>query len=224
MKLKLIAIVSALLLAGCGSLNPFASKDTRPGITPASNTATPVKDQTIRTDFKDQGIQVEYSWNGDLKKLVVFGQAEAWKGNVDVHAEMDAMDKLVKYIYGREVSNERKVKVYAKTIDNARDNTLNRFKNVDGTMTFQARDVENQMTSDPAKNESEKNNTSRRVAERLERTVTETMQTITSQGRLTGVRKVKDAVVQDGRLYVAQYEWSPKDQDTSTFIRNLMSQ
>ena len=137
---------------------------------------------------------------------------------------MDAMDKLVKYIYGREVSNERKVKVYAKTLDNARDNTLNRFKNVDGTMTFQARDVENQMTSDPAKNESEKNNTSRRVAERLERTVTETMQTITSQGRLTGVRKVKDAVVQDGRLYVAQYEWSPKDQDTSTFIRNLMSQ
>ena len=223
MKLKLIAILCAAVLTGCGSLNPF-SKSNKPGLNPAENTATPVKDQRIRADFTDQGIQVEYTWTGDLKKIVVLGKADAWKGNVEIHAEMDAMDKLVKYVYGRDVSTDRKVKIYAKTIDNARDNTLNRFKTVDGTLTAPVRQVEEQLARDPEQSSSEKNNTSRRIAERLERTVTETMQSITSQGRLVGVRKIRGYAAQDGRAYIAQYEWSPRDQETSTFIRNLMSQ
>jgi hypothetical protein len=36
------------------------------------------------------------------------------------------------------------------------------------------------------------------------------------------VRKIRDRVVQDGRVYVAVYQWSPQDQDTSDFIRNRM--
>jgi hypothetical protein len=187
-------------------------------------TTTPVKDQTISTDFTDQGIRIEYTLTGEIKRIIVIGYAEAWKGNVDVHSEMDAMDKLVKYIYGRDVSSERKVTIYAKTLDDARDNTMNRFKNVDGTINYQAREVENQAARDPTTSETERNNTSRRVAERLERQITETMQTITSRGRLTAVRKVSDRVIQNGRIYVAQYEWSPQDQATANKLRHMMSQ
>lgn len=215
-------VMIALLVAACGS-NPW-SKNDGSGLTPAMGTTTPVKDQTISTDFTDQGIRIEYTLTGEIKRIIVIGYAEAWKGNVDVHSEMDAMDKLVKYIYGRDVSSERKVTIYAKTLDDARDNTMNRFKNVDGTINYQAREVENQAARDPTTSETERNNTSRRVAERLERQITETMQTITSRGRLTAVRKVSDRVIQNGRIYVAQYEWSPQDQATANKLRHMMSQ
>jgi len=224
MNLKLLVLASVLFMTGCSSLNPFGNRDSRPGMTAAAGTDVAVKDQTISTEFQDQGIQVEYTLTGDIKRIVVFGYAEAWKGNVDIHSEMDAMHKLVKYIYGRDVSNERKVTIYAKTLDDARDNTLNRVKNVDGTMTFQARDVEAEAARDPTSAQSERNNTSRRIAERLERQITETMQTITSRGRLTGVRKTGDRTIQNGRMYVARFEWSPRYQETSQRLRWMMNQ
>ena len=224
MNLKLLVLASVLFMTGCSSLNPFGNRDSRPGITAAAGTDVAFKDQTISTEFQDQGIQVEYTLTGDVTRIVVFGYAEAWKGNVDIHSEMDAMDKLVKYIYGRDVNNERKVTIYAKTLDDARDNTLNRVKNVDGTMTFQARDVEAEAARDPTSAQSERNNTSRRVAERLERQITETMQTITSRGRLTGVRKTGDRTIQNGRMYVARFEWSPRDQENSQRLRWMMNQ
>ena len=65
---------------------------------------------------------------------------------------------------------------------------------------------------------------SRRVAERLERQITETMQTITSRGRLTGVRKTGDRTIQNGRMYVARFEWSPRDQENSQRLRWMMNQ
>jgi hypothetical protein len=226
--LTFLLLVLAVLLGGCASLNPW-SRDTQPGLPPASNTATPVRDVTISTDYQDQGIRVEYTLTGEIKRIVITGQADAWKGNVDVNAEMDAMDKMVKYVYGRDVSSERKITIYAKTLEDSRDNTLNRFKNVDGTVSFQARDVEAAVAKegaarDPTVSENERNNTSRRVAERMERQITETMTSITSRGRLVGIRKTGDRVVQNGRVYVATYEWSMQDQNTVNRLRQLMGQ
>lgn len=220
MKYYINLLLCTLLVTGC-SLNPFKSSQS-PGLNPAQSTSVPVKDQTIRTDYSDQGVQIEYTWTGDLKRIVVFGYAEAWKGNVDIHAELDAMDKLVKFRHGIDVNTDRKVKIYARTIDSARDNTLNRFKNIDGTLVVPAKEIESELAADPNKQESEKSNRSKRIAERLERTVTETVQSITSQGRLTGVRKVNGRVIQNGKIYVAEYEWSPKNEEARSIMSNLM--
>jgi hypothetical protein len=206
-----MSVAAIITLTGCGS---FGSK--QQALSPSSDSQTAVKDGTISTEFKDQGIKLFYTFTGNLDRIEVYGLAPAWKGNVDVLAEADAMDKLVKFVHGQTVSTDRRVKIMAKSLDKARDNTLNRFKSNDDNLNFDSKELEN------AGSENTSNNTSRRIADRVENTLVTTVTTITAKGRLTGVRKVRDSVVQDGKMYVAVYQWSEKDQATSEFIRGRM--
>ena len=210
-----LALVAALGLSACSSTKPVG------GLNPPSDSQVAVKDTQISTDFKDQGIKIYYTLTGNLDRIEVYGMAPAWKGNVDIIAEADAMDKLVKFVHGQTVSTERRVKIMTKTLDRARDNTLNRFKSTDGSLSFNAADVESDIPNNSGE-EASKDNTSRRVADRVENTLVNTVNTITAKGRLTGVRKIGDRGVGDGKIYVAIYQWSEKDQATSEFIRNRM--
>ena len=206
-----MSMAAMITVTGCGS---FGSK--QQALSPSTDSQTAVKDGTISTEFKDEGIKLFYTFTGNLDRIEVYGLAPAWKGNVDVLAEADAMDKLVKFVHGKTVSTDRRVKIMAKSLDKARDNTLNRFKSNDDNLNFDSRELEN---SGP---ENTSNNTSRRIADRVENTLVNTVTTITAKGRLTGVRKVRDSVVQDGKMYVAVYQWSEKDQATSEFVRGRM--
>lgn len=210
-----MALVAALGLSACSS-----TKSTS-GLNPPSDSQVAVKDTQISTDFKDEGIKIYYTFTGKLDRIEVYGMAPAWKGNVAVIAEADAMDKLVKFVHGKTVTSERRVKIMSKTLDRARDNTLNKFKTTDGTLSFTAADIETEI---PAGNseESSRDNTSRRIADRVENTLVNTVNTITARGRLTGVRKIGDRIVGDGKIYVAVYQWSEKDQATSELIRGKM--
>lgn len=213
-----LAVVSTMGLSACSTFN----KKTE-GLKAPTETSTAVKDTKISTDFTDQGIKIFYTMGGKLERIEVYGTAPAWKGNVEVVAESDAMDKLVKFVHGQSVSTERRVKIMTKAMDRARDNTLNRFKTVDGTVAFNAQELESDAPSAPkASEESGRDNTSRRIADRVEDTLINTVTTITAQGRLTGVRKIRDEVKQDGRLYVAVFQWSPEDQATSELLRSRM--
>jgi len=208
-----MSMAAMITVTGCGSLG-FGNKEQ--ALAPPSDSQTAVRDGTISTEFKDEGIKLFYTFTGKLDRIEVYGLAPAWKGNVDVLAEADAMDKLVKFVHGKTVSTDRRVKIMAKSLDKARDNTLNRFKSNDDNLNFDSKELEN------AGEENSRNNTSRRIADRVENTLVNTVTTITAKGRLTGVRKVRDSVVQDGKLYVAVYQWSEKDQATSEFIRGRM--
>lgn len=205
-----LALVATLGISACSSTKNV-------GMSPPSDTNVAVKDTTISTDFKDQGIKLHYTVLGRLEKIEVYGQAPAWKGNADVLAEADAMDKLVKFVHGQTVSTQRRTKILARSIDRAKDTTTNRFKTADGTVNFNSEELDN-----TGGDESRQNNISNRVASRLENTLVSTVTSITASGRLTGVRKVRDGRMQDGRYYVAVYQWSEKDQGTSEFIRNRM--
>ena len=206
-----MSMAAMITVTGCGS---FGSK--QQALSPSTDSQTAVKDGTISTEFKDQGIKLFYTFTGNLDRIEVYGLAPAWKGNVDVLAEADAMDKLVKFVHGKTVSTDRRVKIMAKSLDKARDNTLNRFKSNDDNLNFDSKELEN------SGSENTSNNTSRRIADRVENTLVTTVTNITAKGRLTGVRKVRDSVVQDGKMYVAVYQWSEKDQATSEFIRGRM--
>lgn len=208
------ALVAALGLSACSSNKP------RTGLAAPSDSQTAVKDTTISTDFRDQGIRIYYNLFGSLDRIEVYGLAPAWKGNASILAEADAMDKLVKFVHGQTVSSERRVQIMARSLDRARDNTANQFRSVDGGLNFDSQDLEAAVPS--LGNDGERSNTSRRVADRLENTLVRTVNTITAQGRLTGVRKIRDEVINDGRTYVAVYQWSEKDQGTSEFIRGRM--
>lgn len=210
-----LAIAAAISVSACSSTKPVA------GLAQPSSSQVALKDTTISTDFKDQGVKIFYSLSGNLERIEVHGLAPVWKGNQDILAEADAMDKLVKFVHGKTVTSDRRVKIMSRTLDRARDNTLNRFKNSDGSVSFTAADVETEIPSSTSESSSQ-DNTSRRVADRVENTLVTTVNSITAQGRLTGVRKISDSVVGDGKIYVAVYQWSDRDQATAEFIRNRM--
>ena len=221
-----LVLAIAALLPACGMLGNKTA-----GLTPAEGTTTPVKDVKIATDFRDDGVKVVYTLTGAIDRIEVTGMAPAWRGNVEIIAEADAMDKLVKFVYGQNTSSDRRNRIITHTLDRARDNTLNQFRTVDGTMNFDARKAAEEMereesTAAPAgaaaREGKEASNTSRRIADRVERGLVEATTTITASGRLTGVRKIRDRVVQDGRYYVAVYQWSPRDQATAESIRRQM--
>jgi hypothetical protein len=213
-----MAIVASLGLSAC------SSNKAPTGLAQPSDALVAVKDARITTEFRDQGIKLHFTLMGNLDRIEVFGVAPAWKGNADVIAELDAMDKLVKFVHGQTVSTERRTKIMARAIDRARDNTMNRFKTNDQSLNFTAAELENDNAALPniAGDERSQNNTSRRVADRVENTLTETVTSITAGGRLTGVRKIGDRVLDDGRTYVAIFQWSEKDQATSELIRGRM--
>ncbi len=212
MKKTLLSLAIVATLAGCSSFGSIP----RTGMTPPSDTTTPVKDQRVATEFEDAGVKIYYTLMGNLDRIEVTGVAPAWKGQYAVVAELDAKEKLIKFIHGESVSSDRRVKTIGKALEKAQDNTLNKFKTADGTINFTEAELgqaDSSGTSD---------NTSRRVAERVDNTVITTVTNITAKGRLTGVRKIREGIRDDGRFYTATFQWSEKDQATAELIRSRM--
>jgi len=215
-----VAVIAALGLSACSSTKTSQGPG---GLNQPSDAQVPVKDTRISTEFRDEGVKIYYTLTGNLDRIEVYGVAPAWKGNADILAELDAKDKLVKFVHGQTVSTERRKRIVARAIDRARDNTVNRFKTNDQTLNFTAAELENDAATPAVTgDERSQNNTSRRIADRVENTLTEAVTSITAKGRLTGVRKIGDRVLDDGRTYVAIFQWSEKDQATAEFIRNRM--
>lgn len=218
MKRSIIALslLAAIGVAGCSSTQTS-------GVKAPIESTTAIKDTRITTEFVDEGVKLHYTFTGKLEKIEVMGVAPAWKGNYTVIAEADAVDKLVKFVHGKDVSSSRRVKVISRSLERAADSTLNKFQSTDSTVAFKASDLEQDAV--PASNDGEfttKGNTARRNASVIDQTLVDTVTSITARGRITGVRKTRDMKVDDGKTYVAVYEWSEKQQATSEFVRDRM--
>lgn len=211
MKLAL-ALLTVVALAACGTTGD-KSEVVRSG----DNTA--VKDQTaeLSTEFRREGVRVYYRWNGDVERVEAVGFAEVWQGNYEHVAELDAKDRLIKFLRGESVTTARKTQVIARALERAQDNTLNRFANSDQSLNFTAEELEA-----PSKEENNRTNTAlRKTSINNAQVVTSTI-TVTAQGRLNAVRKLKGNIVNDGRVYVATYVWTPKEQDAARSITRMM--
>jgi hypothetical protein len=209
MKTLLLVLTASLFFGACSTTQnrPSASAN--------------LKDQAIATDFTDEGIKITYTFTGKLASIEVFGQAESWRGNVEAIAEADAMAKLTKFVNGKNVTTERRVKVIGRSIEEAQDNKLDKYKSQDGTINVTDKQIDYEPYVD--KNQQSSQDTSAiRNAKAINETIVTTVTNITSKGRLTGVRKIRDFQRNDGKTYVAVYVWSEKDQATSEYIRNRM--
>lgn len=203
-----IAILATLGISGCSSTG--SSVDEKKGMAPISQDwKVPIKDTALSVNFADDGIKIHYTVFGKLEKIEVFGQAPVWKGNPTILAEADASAKLTKFVHGKEVSSSETVKIIAKAIEKAQDGYTNEFDS-----------KELKTAGEPVSN---KTDSALRNAQTTNDTLVETVTTITARGRLTGMRKVKDFTQDNGRVYVAVYEWSPKDQATADQLRKIMA-
>ena len=215
-----LAMIAVMGVSGCAS-----NKSANQGLTPPADTKVAVKDRVVAAHFKDRGIEVHYSLTGNLEKIYVWGVAPAWKGpdQMRILAELDAKTKLVKFVHGEQAESTQRIQIIARSLDRAKDNALNRFDSntsQDADFSFDAAQIEAEMHRDPKS--AGEDNTSRRIAETIDRTMVNQVQTLTASGRLTGVIKIDDGRSRDGKYYFAKYEWSEKTQGTSQFLRERM--
>lgn len=216
MKKSIIAIaLASALLGGCSSLSPFGSDRMEQ---PESN-KTAIKDTKVGL-VNEEGIKVYYTLFGELDRVEAYGIAPAWKGNVDVVAELDAKERLTKFLYDEVVNSDKSVTIVTKAIDKAKDNSVNRMDGAE--VEYSIAELEAEVKQAPTPSE---DNTSRRIAQRVENTLIKSLTTVKSQGKLRGLRKI-DAYERTGRnglnYYVAVYQWSEKDQATAKQIRATM--
>jgi len=192
-----------------------------------------IKDRRLSTDFTDEGIKITYTLTGDVKILEVSGQAEAWKTNVTVLAEADAMAKLTKYLYGKDVSTTQRVNVIGKSMEKFNDNLIKSIYKGDEVPTFTDKQIEDEISKErkinmnlPNQNTNDLKNQDltryQREAKVVNDTTIETITKISSSGKLQGVRKIKDYVKDDGKTFVAVYVWSDKDMETINYIKQKM--
>jgi len=192
-------------------------------IDPSKNSINPdIKEKQLSTDFTDEGIKITYTFTGKLESIEVFGQAEAWRGNVEAIAEADAMAKLTKFVYGKDASTSRRVKVIGRSIEAAKDNKLTAYSNKEGDIEITDKQIEVLPLIGGANTKTDASSTAERQATALNTFIVTTITDITSKGRLVGVRKVKDFQRNDGKVYVAVYVWSEKNQAASEYIKNRM--
>jgi len=204
MKTSEIAIGFALILVltSCGISKNF----------PASEK---IKDQKLSTDFTDEGVKIFYTFTGQLDRIEVNGQADAWKGNVEILAEADALSKLAKFIYGANITSERRVKIIARAIQDASDSRQEPLN--ENTITKNAKDLEFELNTNPSTSSQ-----TQRTAKTIDATIIQTITLITAKGKLTGVRKIRDGQSNSGRVYVAVYQWSNQDQAISDSVKTRM--
>jgi hypothetical protein len=203
---KLLLLTLVLYLAACSSVK---TADTRQSL----------QDRQVATDFTDEGIKVTYTFTGKLEKIEVYGQADAWKGNVEALTEADALAKLVKFVHGTNISTERRTKIMGLAIEKAQDSS-NKNSDLNSVMDFSDKELEKEAASKPT---SSSESFADKSASIVNKTMVTTITVITSKGRLTGLRKVKDFTRDSGKVYVAVYQWSEKDQATSKYLREQMS-
>lgn len=192
-----------------------------------------IKDRQLATDFTDEGIKITYTLSGSIKMIEVSGQSEAWKTNVTVLAEADALAKLTKYLYGTDVSTTQRVQIIGKSMEKFHDNLIKSAYKGDEVPTFADKQIQNEMnqerkvklnlpniTSEDLKNEDLTRY--QREAKVANDTAIETITKISSGGKLQGVRKIRDYVKNEGKIYVAVYAWSEKDIETINYIKEKM--
>lgn len=205
----LIVTLSCFLALGCTT----NEKETR--------SSQGLEETQLSTEFTDEGVKLYYTLLGKLEKIEVFGQAEVWKGNHEAIAEADALAKLVKFIYGGEVSTSRRISIIGRAIEEADDLSQQGKATSSEVIAFTDKELEARSF---AKNSSPENiNSAKRRASVVNETVTKTVTAINAKGRLVGVRKIRDYTQSNGKTYVAVYLWSEKNMGTADSIRQRMN-
>lgn len=229
-KISFVIIFCFIALISCGSKNVRLS----------DQVGGEIKDLKLATDFTDEGVKVVYTLAGNLKSIEVTGQSEVWKKNVESLAEADALAKLTKYIYGTDISTNRRLQIIGKSMEKFNDNILKSVYKGDDVPVFNDKQLEKEIVSETqnknfnTSNQSSKKTQSlddeknkdltsyKREAEVLNNSIIDTVTKISSAGKLQGVRKIRDFTKDEGKMYVAVYIWTDKDIDTINYLKQRM--
>ena len=213
----LAVALASTVLAGCSSFNPLSNNT--PVVQQPDSNMTAVKERTVGLEF-DEDVKIVYTTFGSLKRIEVLGRAPSWKAQAPIMAEVDAKEKMIRFLYEEDVSSDRRVNIVARSLEKATDNAVNRM---DGApVEYSAAELEGEVAQGATPSQ---DNTSRRIAQTVENTTVNVLKTSTASGQLRGFIKTKSYEVTAGNgdtYFVVKYEWSEDNVDAANEVRAIM--
>jgi hypothetical protein len=217
MKLKLLAISIALVLAGCSSTNKNASVDSAP--------ITAINAQKLTSSFKRQGIKIEWScaWGtgmfgmsnamcvkSEIQAIEVtgyansFGNSEALRERAFIAAEMDAKARLIRFM-NEGVSSNNFANTVTKNVEKAQDRIKNRI-NADEAVEMSDQDAAKDTNFAVRENNNE-----------VVRTLSESIRN-NAEGKLRGA-VLKEADIVDRQTVRAVIRWDQNTERAASYMR-----
>jgi hypothetical protein len=217
MKLKLLAMSVALVLAGCSSTSKNASVESAP--------ITAINAQKLTSSFKRQGIKIEWSCafgtgmfgvtdalcvKGEIQSIEVtgyansFGNSEALRERAFIAAEMDAKARLIRFM-NEGVSSSNFSNTVTKNVEKAQDRIKNRIKSDEAV----------EMSDEDAGKDT--NFAIRENNNEVVRTLSESIRN-NAEGKLRGAL-LKDAEIVDRQTVKAVIRWDHDTERAATYMR-----
>ncbi len=221
MKLKLLALSLALVLAGCSSTSKKASVESAP--------ITAINAQKLTSSFKRQGIKIEWecAWGtgafgltdamcvkGEIKAIEVtgyansFGNSEALRERAFIAAEMDAKAKLIRFM-NEGVSTNNFSHTVTKNVEKAQDRIKNRIS-ADETVEMNDQDAAKDTNFAVRENTNE-----------VVRTLSESIRN-NAEGKLRGAM-LKEADIVDRQTVRVVIRWDHNTERAANYMRKRFS-
>jgi len=213
MKLKAIVVAVAVLATGCSTFKDSDTVDNKP--------PTQISEQRLSTNFRKEGIRIDWTMMGNLKAVEVTGYAAA-NGNTEFQqeaafdaAELDAKAKLQRFL--REgITSSKTMNTMVKNVEKAHDVTRNKIRNTtDQEVTMS--DVEASNSTAPKTDQGETNYAIRDNANHTTRTVIKKI-TEEASGIQSGVYIKETDIMGDGRTVKVVMRW---DRDSQKAVKEL---
>lgn len=217
MKLKLLAICFAIIIAGCSSTRKNASVESAP--------ITAINTQKLTSSFKRQGIKLEWecAWGtgmfglsdamcvkGEVKGIEVtgyansFGNSEALRERAFIAAEMDAKARLVRFM-NEGVGSNNFSQTITKNVEKAQDRIKNRIR----------ADEEVSMSDEDASKDT--NFAVRENNNEVVRTLSESIRN-NAEGKLRGAM-LKEADIVDRQTVRVVIRWDNSTDHAANYLR-----
>lgn len=227
MKQRILAVsITALMLGvvGCSSTGTTS-------IAPGPQATTGISDQRLATsDFKRQGVKINYTLSGEVDSIEVVGYAPVWGSSQNAAreafrvAELEAKKSLNDFINKETVTSKVSVRMISQNLEQAKDQKTNAFSSNRGSKP----DELIALDEDPKANDNKESNQEENTATRNDalRIASKVSTTITTQNRgiLSGLYLVEGVVINDGKNVQVTYRWDRKSNASRQQIRNLMAQ
>lgn len=213
MKLKAIVVAVAILATGCSTFRDSDTVDNKP--------PTQISEQRLSTNFRKEGIKIDWTMMGNLKAIEVTGYAAA-NGNTEFQqeaafdaAELDAKAKLQRFL--REgITSSKTMNTMVKNVEKAHDVTRNKIRNTSEQEVTMS-DVEATTSTAPKTDDGETNYAIRDNANHTTRTVIKKI-TEEASGIQSGVYIKETDIMGDGRTVKVVLRW---DRDSQKAVKEL---
>jgi predicted small lipoprotein YifL len=216
MKLKYLVLAVSVSLTACGTLSGPNT------VTPAPVTA--IQEQRLSTNFRKEGIKIDWTMTGELKSVEVTGYAPA-AGNTEFEhdnafdaAELDAKAKLVRFL--REgITSSRVTNTMSKNVEKAHDKTRNKIKGGEDDVVVMS-DVEAAAPAAPVAKDKDAGENNIAIRDNINQTTRTVIKKISEESNsiLSGVFIKDTDIMSGGRMVKVVIRW---DRDSQKAVETL---